>query len=150
MSRCSHRRRCSERLSLGGGSLLNEWLARLGVGHILALDPQRVELTNLPRIVGATRSDALAFVATRRNRLLRRLAERLARYKVHIARRVAKQANPRIRFDAVIGDVLNDGTARLLTDVDFLFLAATRCRAGWCSTRGCTSTGYRAPRSGPR
>ncbi|MHB8112410.1 MAG: ThiF family adenylyltransferase, partial [Bellilinea sp.] len=44
----------------GGGSLLNEWLSRLGVGHIVAIDFDRVDLTNLPRIVGATEQDALA------------------------------------------------------------------------------------------
>src|SRR4029077_19752821 len=46
----------------GGGSLLNEWLARLGVGHIVAVDYQRIDPTNLPRIVGATRLDAFAYL----------------------------------------------------------------------------------------
>ncbi|MGE0539196.1 MAG: ThiF family adenylyltransferase [Dehalococcoidia bacterium] len=91
----------------GGGSLVNEWLARLGIGHIVAIDFDRVELSNLPRIVGATRRDAA-----------------VGRYKVDVARRVARQANPRIRFDAVVGDILDEPTARRLTDVDFLMLAS--------------------------
>ena len=51
----------------GGGSLLNELLARLGVGHIVAVDFDRVDLTNLPRIVGATEQDALAILTKRKN-----------------------------------------------------------------------------------
>jgi hypothetical protein len=34
------------------------------------------------------------------------------------------QANASIRYDAIIGDVMDEATARLLTDVDFLFLAS--------------------------
>jgi len=108
----------------GGGSLMNEWLARLGVGHIVGIDFDRVDLTNLPRIVGATRSDAWAGLAGHRNPRLQALAKRLARHKVHVARRVAKQANPHIRYDAVVGDVLDEPTARRLADVDFLVLAS--------------------------
>jgi hypothetical protein len=108
----------------GGGSLLNEWLARLGVGHIVAVDPDRVEITNLPRIVGATRRDALAVLAERRCAWLRRLGKRLARPKVDVARRVARQARPAIRYDTVFGSVLDEPTARRLTDVNFLFFAS--------------------------
>jgi molybdopterin/thiamine biosynthesis adenylyltransferase len=108
----------------GGGSLVNEWLARLGVGHIVAVDFDRVDLTNLPRIVGATWRDALAILTRSSIPWLRKLGSRYARYKVHVAERVAKQANPRIRFDAVVGDVMDEATARLLTDADFVFLAS--------------------------
>jgi tRNA A37 threonylcarbamoyladenosine dehydratase len=108
----------------GGGSLLNEWLARLGVGHIVAIDFDRVDLTNLPRIVGASHWDAMALLTGHRNPWLRQLGRRLARYKVHVARRVANQANPSIRFDAVVGSVLDEPIARLLADVDFIFLAS--------------------------
>ena len=46
-------------VGLGGvGFLLAEYLARLGVGHFVLVDPDRVESTNLPRLVGATRWDA--------------------------------------------------------------------------------------------
>lgn len=107
----------------GGGSLINEWLARLGVGHIVAVDPQRVEVTNLPRIAGATRWDALSPLVHSRSPLLRRFALEHARHKVHVARRVAKQANPSIRYDAIAGNILDEPTAHLLADADFLFLA---------------------------
>jgi molybdopterin/thiamine biosynthesis adenylyltransferase len=107
----------------GGGSLLNEYLARLGVGHIIAIDDDQVDLTNLPRIVGASAWDALAFLTRSRSAWLRRLGERLARPKVHVARRVARQANPSIRYAAIFGNVVDEDTARMLRDADFLFLA---------------------------
>jgi tRNA A37 threonylcarbamoyladenosine dehydratase len=40
------------------GSLLAEFLGRLGVGHFILIDPERIEGTNRPRAVGATRWDA--------------------------------------------------------------------------------------------
>lgn len=107
----------------GGGSLLNEWLARLGVGHIIAIDFDRVDLTNLPRIVGATEQDALAILTRSKNPRLKQLGKRFARYKVSVARQVAKQANPQIQYEAVIGNIVDEATARQLKDVDFLFLA---------------------------
>jgi tRNA A37 threonylcarbamoyladenosine dehydratase len=107
----------------GGGSLLNEWLARLGVGYIAAVDYQRVDLTNLPRIVGATRWDALAPFAESKFQVLKKIAKTYAIHKVHVAERVAKQANPRIRYQAIVGSVLNEDVARTLSDADFLFLA---------------------------
>jgi hypothetical protein len=42
----------------GVGSLVIEQLARLGVGWLLITDPDRIDITNLPRVVGSTRLDA--------------------------------------------------------------------------------------------
>lgn len=42
----------------GTGSPLIEQLARLGVGRLVLIDPDRVELKNLNRIINATREDA--------------------------------------------------------------------------------------------
>ncbi len=108
----------------GGGSLINEWLARLGIGHIVAVDFDRVDITNLPRIVGATRWDALTILSGSGQPFLRSIGKRFARHKVKVAKRVAKQARPNIRYDAIVGDIMNEHTAQLLTDVDFLFLAS--------------------------
>jgi len=96
----------------GGGSLINEALSRLGVGHIVAVDFDRVESTNLPRIVGATHDDA-----------------EQRRFKVHVAERVAREANPKIRYEAVVGTVVDQTTALLLADTDFLFLAGDSMQA---------------------
>jgi molybdopterin/thiamine biosynthesis adenylyltransferase len=108
----------------GGGSLVNEWLARLGVGHIVGIDFDQIEPSNLPRVVGATRWDAVTLLTLSNSEWLKRLGRKMACRKVHLARRVARKANPRIRYDAVVGDVLDEPTARLLADVDFLFLAS--------------------------
>lgn len=108
----------------GGGSLLNSWLARLGVGHIVGIDFDRLHVTNHPRVEGATRWDGLAFLQTSDHAFLRKLSERFARHNVHIARRVARRANSSIRYDAVVGSVLDTEVALLLADTDFIFLAS--------------------------
>lgn len=113
----------------GGGSLINQMLARLGVGHILAVDPDEVEVSNLSRIPGATRRDALGMFPDIRLPLLRRLAKRTVRSKVAVAERMARQANPDVRFEAERGDVTNSDVARRLLDCDFVFLATDTMRS---------------------
>ena len=107
----------------GGGSLINEWLSKLGVGHIIAVDFDRVDITNLPRIVGATRSDARWLMANSRMPLLQRWGKRIAARKVHVSRRVARQANPDIHYEPVVGDILDAQVAMRLRDADFVVLA---------------------------
>lgn len=107
----------------GAGSLLIEYLARLGVGHIVVVDPDRIDVTNLSRVVDATRRDALSWFASGPT-WVRRIAARWARLKVAIATRVARRANPKIRIEAVADDFTRDHVARLVTDCDFVFLAA--------------------------
>jgi molybdopterin/thiamine biosynthesis adenylyltransferase len=109
---------------IGGGGVglpLATMLARLGVGHLVVIDPDRVEPENLPRL-DATELDAM--VALRRIPILRRLAARLSTRKVRLARRLAKRANPRIDFLGIPTNVIEPETARSLTDCDFIFLAA--------------------------
>jgi tRNA A37 threonylcarbamoyladenosine dehydratase len=114
----------------GAGSLIVEYLARLGVGHLVVVDPDRIELSNLPRVVGSTRRDALAWLtAANRPPRLQRWGERLARHKTKIASRVARQANPKIHIERIEGDVAADAIAQRLVDCDFLFLAADSMRA---------------------
>lgn len=108
----------------GGGSLLNEWLSHLGVGHIMAIDFDRVDLTNLSRIVGTTHWAPWVLLVKSGISFLQRLGRRLAPYKVHVARRLARRVNPKIRFDPVIGSVVDEATALQLVDCDFLFLAS--------------------------
>ena len=108
----------------GGGSLINEWLSRLGVGNIVAIDFDRVELTNLPRVIGSTHWDAMTWLTKSGIPWLEKLGKKFSTYKVHIARRVAKQANPSIHYDAIVGNIVDEATAKLLVDADFIFLAA--------------------------
>lgn len=118
-------------IGLGGvGSLLVEYLARLGVGGMIVVDPDRVDLTNLPRMPGATQWDALAVLtAEGRPEWLRRLGRRLATKKVTLARRVALRANPNLAFTAIDGDIADADVAARFTGVDYLFLAADSMQA---------------------
>jgi hypothetical protein len=114
----------------GAGSLLVEYLARLGVGHLVVIDPDRIDRTNLPRVVGSRFRDAHPWLTDpARAAVLRSLGHRLATPKVRVARRVARQANPKIRIDAVPDDVTRDDVAMSLLDCDCLFLAADSMQA---------------------
>lgn len=109
----------------GVGSVLVELLGRLGVGHLVVVDPDRVELTNLPRLVGASPWDAKAvFTKEGRPEWLRRLGMQLSTQKVRLAERVARRANPTITFEPIFGDFLRPEAARVFIDCDYLFLAA--------------------------
>jgi len=109
----------------GVGSLLIEFLARLGVGELVVIDPDRATLTNLPRLVGAARLDALAWLTNERRPVwLRRLGARCARSKVGLARRQVRRAGFTPVFTGVVGDVLEPTIATHLISCDYLFLAA--------------------------
>jgi hypothetical protein len=101
-------------IGLGGvGSMLVEYLARLGVGAILAADPDRIEQSNLSRVIGATRTDALPPGV----------------FKTVVAERVAREANPDIRFEGIPDNFAKESVARRFLDCDFLFLAADTAQA---------------------
>lgn len=112
-------------IGLGGvGSLVSEYLARLGVGEIVAIDFDRIERSNRSRVVGARPWESCDWLRNSRSLWLRHLGERWAKHKVAIAKRVAREANPAIRFRAIIGDVTDMAVAMELRDLDFIFLAA--------------------------
>jgi molybdopterin/thiamine biosynthesis adenylyltransferase len=114
----------------GVGMLLTEYLARLGVGHLVVIDPDRVELSNLPRLPGSRRSDARAmFQADRWPEWLRSIGARAARPKVELAARLAREAKAGVRVDAIFADVREPPVAAQLTDCDYLFLAANSDQA---------------------
>ncbi len=94
----------------GVGSLANELFARLGVGHLTLVDPDNLELSNVPRVVGSTLTD-------------------VGTLKVDIARRVALTANPGARIEAIAASVVDDRVARQLRTCDVLILAADTMRA---------------------
>lgn len=109
----------------GVGLPIISMLARLGVGHIVAIDPDRVELSNLPRLPESTRADAMAWLCQPgRPHVLQALGRRLATPKVGLARRVARRARKTVTVDALRTDVSDPLAARELLDCDFLFLAA--------------------------
>ena len=114
----------------GAGSLLAELLGRLGVGHMVLIDPERAEVTNLPRLVAASRYDACSWLlAPNRPRWLQSVGRLLARRKVALARRNILRANPEGRVEAFAVDFLERQIANLLRDCDYIFLAADSMRA---------------------
>lgn len=118
-------------IGLGGaGSLINEWLALAGVGQIIGIDFDRMEVSNRARIVGATRWDTLEWLARHRWTWLQMIAARFSTHKVKVARRVARRANRHIDYRAIVGDVRIADTALLLKECDFIFLCAdsAQCR----------------------
>lgn len=118
-------------VGLGGvGSMLAEYLGRLGVGHFVLVDPDRVESTNLPRLVGATRWDAAPrmFEAASTG-WPKALGRRLARRKVHLAKRNIRRANPDATIRTLAVDFVEPDVPGHLTDCDYIFLAADTMRA---------------------
>jgi len=118
-------------IGLGGvGSLVCEYLVRVGVGSIIAVDPDRLDLTNLSRVVGSTQRDALVPSAgARKSSWLKTRLGRIARLKVDVAAREARKVNSRIEFVRYARNVAEDSVARALLGCDFLFLAADSMQA---------------------
>ena len=110
----------------GAGSLINEYLARLGIGHLVVIDDDRVDPTNCPRLVGARQSDLHPRWLPQ---TLASFLRRPTKLKVDIAKRVACNANPLIRFNAVEGNVTEPSVADQLVDCDAIFLAADTMQA---------------------
>lgn len=96
----------------GGGSILVEQLAHLGVGQITAVDPDIVKRHNLSRIIGANERDA-----------------RAKRKKVHVARDHVQRIDLSIRFNAIDGDISHSHVAEQLLDCDYLLLATDTATA---------------------
>ena len=100
-------------IGLGGvGSLVTEYLARLGVGNLVLIDPDEIEKSNLSRVVGATPVDV-----------------EIGQDKTQIAVRHAREVAIRAKLQPIVADVSRDSVARLLRDCDFIFLGADSMRA---------------------
>jgi molybdopterin/thiamine biosynthesis adenylyltransferase len=96
----------------GGGSILIEQLAHLGVGTITAIDFDAVKRHNLSRIMGATETDAQNAVK-----------------KVTVAQRLVHTIDQSINFRAIDGDIADKSTAALLAAADYMFLATDTATA---------------------
>ncbi|MCY3778383.1 MAG: ThiF family adenylyltransferase [Candidatus Aminicenantes bacterium] len=100
-------------IGLGGiGSLVAEYLARLGVGKLLLIDPDEIESSNLSRVVGATQVDV-----------------ETGQLKAQIAVRHAREMATLANLESVARDVSHHSVAQNLRDCDFIFLAADSMRA---------------------
>lgn len=90
-------------VGLGGtGSVVAQQLAHLGALDFVLIDPDRVDSTNLNRLVGARPAD----VGSR---------------KVDVATRHITSINPEARCTAIAGDILDRPVSDVLTTVDFVF-----------------------------
>lgn len=98
----------------GAGSLIVEYLARLGVGTLVVADPDNVERSNLSRIAGAIEADTTEFMAVN---------------KTTVAQRVADAANPNGRFLGIPDSIVRQSVAEQFRHCDFMFLAADSASA---------------------
>jgi molybdopterin/thiamine biosynthesis adenylyltransferase len=89
----------------GVGSILVELLARLGVGHLVLIDADTVDETNLPRLLGAEPDD-------------------IGKPKTPLAACNARRANPGIQLTTIQTRVEHPTARRALTGCDWIFLAA--------------------------
>jgi molybdopterin/thiamine biosynthesis adenylyltransferase len=93
-------------IGLGGaGSIACELIARLGIGHMVLIDPDRVTIDNLPRLVAAEPED-------------------VGEYKTTIAARNARRANPDVVIDELKIRVQDPKAQEALRESDYLVLAA--------------------------
>ena len=113
-------------IGLGGvGSLMAEYLVRLGIGNLILIDPDKVESSNLSRVVGATRVDV-----------------ETGQLKTQIAVRHAREMAPHATLQPVPCDVSRRSAARILRDCDFIFLAADSMRARLVCQCACPSVSH--------
>ena len=106
-------------IGLGGaGSILAELLGRLGVGEFVLADPDKVEASNLPRLVASEGNDLSPWWAPAF------LRERFRRYKVDMAARNIRRAHRGATITALRSDFLEADVAERFKDCDYLFLAA--------------------------
>ncbi|MFT4176778.1 MAG: ThiF family adenylyltransferase [Luteolibacter sp.] len=108
----------------GVGSIVSEHIARLGVGHIVAIDYDKIEDSNVSRVMGSRLWECFSWLQASRLPLLKKLGIWLATYKVDIAKRVAKQANSNVKFEAIRGSICSKEVVEKCLDADFIFLCA--------------------------
>jgi ThiF family protein len=118
-------------IGLGGvGSLVTEYLAKLGIGQFVSADPERVEISNVPRIVGASRWDARwPLTHPAMPAAIRGAARKLATRKTTVAARQTRRAGHSTRTTAVNISVAVDHAARQFLGCDYVFLAADTAQA---------------------
>lgn len=88
----------------GTGSLIFEALLRLGVEKLILIDPDRIEVSNLNRIIQASRQDVQS-----------------KRLKVEIVKRKARRINRRTKVIALARSILEKSAQSQLKGVDVMF-----------------------------
>jgi hypothetical protein len=121
----------------GVGLPLVTMLARLGVGTLVVIDPDRVEPSNLPRL-DARRLDAM--MPLRRFSWLSPIAQRFSTRKVRLAHRRARRANPNIDFRRSRPTSRIQMPQRSWSTATTFSSRPTVTSRVWCSTPSFTST----------
>ncbi len=106
----------------GGGSVANDLASSLGIGSLVLVDPDRVEITNLPRIIRARRRHVRSWLSA----LTR---SRRGTHKVKLARMVARANSPGAAVEMYPSDVGEDDALAALSSCDYIILAADTARA---------------------
>jgi len=88
----------------GLGSHVVQQLVHLGVGEVTVVDPDRVTVTNLSRLVGASRWDAW-----------------LHRRKTRLARRLGRRVGGKTRVNGIGESLLARSAAERIVDCDLIF-----------------------------
>jgi molybdopterin/thiamine biosynthesis adenylyltransferase len=88
----------------GGGSMIVEQLAHLGVGAITVVDYDTVEAVNLSRVVGSTTAD-------------------VGRKKVDVLTRLVRAVDPDCEYQPFDGNITDLAIAAAVLESDFIFLA---------------------------
>ncbi|MEV4410555.1 ThiF family adenylyltransferase [Catellatospora sp. NPDC049609] len=102
----------------GAGSILVEFLARLGVGYLVLIDDDIVETTNLSRLIAARHGD-------------------IGRPKTEPAARNARRANPDIKLTLIDEAIQSPRAQAELSQSDWIFLAAdTHAARHWVNAIG--------------
>jgi molybdopterin/thiamine biosynthesis adenylyltransferase len=90
-------------VGLGGlGSHVLQLLTHLGVGEFVLIDPDRIDSTNLSRLIGASADD-------------------IGQSKAEVLKQKYREIFPRARIEAVPGDVYHLSVASNLKSVDVIF-----------------------------
>ncbi len=114
----------------GAGSQIAELLGRLGVGQFVLIDPDRADVSNLPRLIAARRSDVLMTEETAsRYPRWKTVFDKLRRRKIDLAARNILRANKSVKIEKIFGSIVDQSIAAKLLDVDFIFLAADEMAA---------------------
>lgn len=113
----------------GAGSIVLEHLARLGVSEVVVIDPDRIEPSNLSRVVGSRRRDTLPLITDPKLGPLAKLFARFRRSKVAIARRAMRGANRNVAVTTFRESAVRPEPVAALLDCDYLFLAADSMQA---------------------
>jgi hypothetical protein len=113
----------------GVGAIVVEQLGRMGVGEIVIIDDDRVEQSNLNRLVGSIPSDVSPPGIYKYISLLSKLWPFKARLKVDVAKRHATRSGSISKISAVPLSVTNPLATKHLLDSDYIFLAADTAQA---------------------